>query len=114
MTTFKVGDRVRIVDPSAELFGREATVISDLEMSCCYRRSEYIGRHAVHRLRVDGFGDRFDGLVVCAARPCDIEPLTRPPLLSVEEEVKRLFERTDLIDFNPKPRQGEIVQAGDV
>lgn len=105
---FKVGGRVRIIacgDPSGfEAVGAEATVLAVGVLSWALQPG-YVA------LSVDGSDEEWRFL------PSQLEPLTRPGLnAEYEKFVKDLQDAlfSKLPDFNPKPRQGEIVQAGDV
>jgi len=105
MTTFKVGDRVRYVkvdwtvdfghaypgDESLRIpIGSEGTVIGYGGAFGCigndYVHVIFDGRPSAHPSR---------SVSVCEWQ---LEPLSKPKGLSVEEELARLFERTDLLE----------------
>ena len=105
---FKVGVRVRVNCPESLKHGRETT-ITRIDV------------------RASDFGRPFVGAEVdipngygysrCIFEYHELEPITRPGLSAEDEKfVKDLQDAlfAKLPDFNPKPRQGEIVQAGDV
>lgn len=114
---FKVGDRVKKIkfDPSAPPnahdvpLGAEGTVVGS---GGAASSPESIFVWVVYdKYPTDHFTR------ACASNEWQLEPLTRPGLSAEDEKfVKDLQDAlfSQLPDFNPKPRQGEIVQAGDV
>lgn len=80
MAKFKVGDRVRIVNPQSEFVGREASV---MEVSIDKMLTLYSGvmtiRPLVYRVSVDGYGDtcRESGRRI-GYEPHELAPLTPP------------------------------------
>lgn len=110
---FKVGDRVRIVRTGVPfLAGLQATVVSELREAS----NPTIGVWQGHFLDIDGYGEFGAWPGGVCIPPEDLEPISRPGLSAEDEKfVKDLQDAlfAKLPDFNPKPRQGEIVQAGD-
>ena len=98
MTTFKVGDRVRIVGTEdmtmAHWVGTEDVIVARCDCSNpgCDAWRLAIATHCCEGIR-------------CAWNPEHLAPLSKPKGLSVEEEIARLFERTDLVDFKARAKE---------
>lgn len=82
MSTFRPGQRVRIVKPQSLFFGREATVIKFLGVERYIDSTaagNIIKRGAIYHVSVDGYGDHDDVGYRVVYMPYHLEPLL-PPL----------------------------------
>lgn len=94
MNTFRVGQRVRIKDVfevHPESRGMEGIFYS------------YNPADAWENRRGMDCSVEIDG-EICAGLSSCLEPLDKPKGLSIEEEMARLFERTDLVDFKARAK----------
>ena len=114
---FKVGDRARINLPGTKNHGKECTILEGPVFAGLRTNGQFEAFGYAYTVRVDGVGAIGPGGCQIGYRASELEPLTRPGLSAEDEKfVKDLQDAlfSKLPDFNPKPRQGEIVQAGDV
>lgn len=93
MSTFKVGQRVRIVGPSTSAsIGREATVVSDLRFGPIFTQDGQIDA-SYYLISIRGIGERADDGRRHARMPHHLEPIVPDGHRSGDYTFRELMDR---------------------